>query len=117
MNLRMAFQFVTNDGTVVEESDPSHPKMIVHLIGLDQDGNYVEKAIPHHKCTEEEYAEFYPIESDQENLLKDSKSLGDFHCIDWNDEDPHLVFGTPLDRVWQSIAVVLVPCDYVGLGQ
>ena len=75
--------------------------MIVKLIGKDRDENYFEKAIPHHKCTEEEFSEFAPIEEGQETKLKDLKSEGDFHCIDWNDEDPHIVFGdAEVDSTW-----------------
>ena len=44
--------------------------MIVRLTGVDADKNYFEKTIPHHECTEEEYAEFYPIIKRQEKNLE-----------------------------------------------
>ena len=46
------------------------------MTGVDYDGNYFEKTIPHHECTEEDYAEFYPIEDDQESVLEGVNSDG-----------------------------------------
>ena len=54
--------------------------------------NFFERDIPHHKCTEEEYAEFYPVVSSDERLLEVGKNYG-LNCIDWDVEDPHLLFG------------------------
>ena len=58
--------------------------MIVRLTGL-KNGIYYEKTIPHHKCTEEEYAEFYPLESDSAAIHDYIKSAGGYNCIDWDD--------------------------------
>ena len=67
-------------------------KPIVRFKGYD-DGRYYERDIPHHKCTEEEYAEFYPIVSSDEGYLQLAKYAGGLYCIDWDIEEPHLIFG------------------------
>ena len=50
-----------------------------------KDGISSEKTIPHHKCTEEEYAEFYPIESNSKGDHDSIKYNGGYTCIDWDD--------------------------------
>ena len=50
--------------------DPNFVKMTIRIVGMDSELNYYEKAIPHHKCTEEDYAGFYPILSEMENQLE-----------------------------------------------
>ena len=70
MNFRAAFQFWGVDHTIwgypyEEKNDPKYVKMIVKLSGINYNGDYFEKIIPHHKCTEEEYAEFYPLAEGQ----------------------------------------------------
>ena len=42
--------------------DPRYVKWIFRLYGK-KNGKEVEKILPHHWCTEEDYAEFYPIVS------------------------------------------------------
>ena len=34
-------------------------------------------------------------------------------CIDWDDEDPNLVYGKDKDAHSQFIDVVLAPCNYI----
>ena len=65
INFKAAFQFTAYDSSTydfVEKNDPNFVKMVVRRIGTDY-VNIYEETIPHHKCTEEEYADFYPIES------------------------------------------------------
>ena len=72
----------------------------MRVTSLDQDINYLEKAIPHHKCSEEEIAQFYPVKSESQSSLDFVNNRGGFNCIDWDDEDPHLIFG---DRTEDSV--------------
>ena len=72
----MAFQFTGLDLTTFSygvKNDPNFVKMIVSLKGADKDGERYEKTIQHHECTEEEYAEFYPIVASQETHLEGGK--------------------------------------------
>ena len=98
-NLKMAFQFTGIDPkteeAMIEKNDPNFVKMVIWQIGQDPDGEYFEKVIPHHTCTEEEYAEFNPFSSISNQSLEKFRALGEFNCIDWDDKDPYLVFGRP----------------------
>ena len=97
-NLKMAFQFTGIDpetGAMTEKHDPKFVKMVVWQTGQDPDGEYLERLIPHHACTEEEYAEFNPFSSVSSQSLESFRAFGEFNCIDWDDEDPYLVFGQP----------------------
>ena len=61
--------------------------------------DFFEKSIPFHKCTEEEYAEFYPIREDKKTEFDFKKTSIGFYCIDWdNNESPHLIYGYPSSR-------------------
>ena len=46
--------------------------------------------LPYHPCTDEDYAEFYPVENSSSKLLRDVRSNPDrgFLCVDWTDDDP-----------------------------
>ena len=89
--------------------------MIVRMAGLGPDGKPFEKTIPYHKCTEEEYAEFYPLVSHRERQFQLHEVAGGFNCIDWDNDNPYLVFGDSTnDDVWQNLNILLVTCDYIG---
>ena len=61
------------------------------MAGFDQDGQYFEKSIPHHKCSKDEIAEFYPLESSFQRG-GDDFSVESFNCIDWDEKDPYLLY-------------------------
>ena len=95
---------------VVQIEDPNYVKSIVRLVGFN-----IEKTISYHKCTEEDLEGFYPTVIGQEKTSQIVESSGGYNCIDWNDEDPYLVYGEPyLGMAWQSLEVILAPCNYVG---
>ena len=63
-------------------------------ISYKREGKWFERIVPHHECTSEDYAEFYPIDTKQEKLLKnikESEKKG-FLCLDWKDDDPYLIY-------------------------
>ena len=40
---------------------------------------------------------------------------GGFNCIDWEDNEPLLVYGDQYaDDYFRTLNVILVPCNYVG---
>ena len=43
----------------------------------------------YHKCTDEDYAEFYPVKNSSDQLLKDVRNNPNrgFLCVDWTDDD------------------------------
>lgn len=56
INFRMAWSV---EGVLDEQNrdDPRYVKWIVRMIGKEN-GTWYEKILPHHKCTEEDYAQF-----------------------------------------------------------
>ena len=96
INFKAAFQFTSFDYEKNQFSvldDPKFVKMIVRIFGQDQDGTFHEKTLNHHKCTDAEYEEFYPLKTDQEQAFNRGAIPKNFNCIDWDDEDPVLVYG------------------------
>ena len=59
-NFRVAFAF---DGYLDEKlkADPRYVKWIFRVHYKNKNGEFAETLLPYHKCTEEDYAEFYPI--------------------------------------------------------
>ena len=94
------------------KEDPNLVKMIVRMTGLDLQGNYYERIIPHHKCTDEDFQEFYPIVGEQSKEFETKHSAVGFNCIDWDDEDPYMIYGNLLEGAFQSFNVMLVTCNY-----
>ena len=67
-------------------------------------GKRIEKTIPHHKCTEEEYAQFSPMVTNSKSRFQKLKDAGGFYCIDWDDQDPYLIYGDQnIDDIWQNL--------------
>ena len=60
----MRFAFAIEDFLVPKQlkNDPDYVKWVVRLFGR-KDGKYFQKQLPYHICTEEDYADFYPIDS------------------------------------------------------
>ena len=69
----------------------------------------------YHKCTDEDYAEFYPVQKSSENFLKKIREDPDrgLFCIDWTDKVPFELVGTLNDSTYARFAAVLVPCNYI----
>ena len=65
------------------KDDDRYVKWVFRRLGL-KDGVYFERFIPHHRCTESDYAEFFPIEENMEKKLNTIKSdpNRDFFCLD-----------------------------------
>ena len=92
-NFRIAFSF-EHFGTGKLVNDPRYVRWIFRISGT-KDNKWFHHILPYHKCTEEDYAEFYPIRSGQESQLKDIQEDADrdFFCFDWDDENPLYIFG------------------------
>ena len=68
-NFRMAFAVEPYYAPYFLLNDPSYVKWLFHLWGK-KDGVAYEKILPHHICTEEDYADFFPISSKDAILMK-----------------------------------------------
>ena len=116
INFQFAFQFMGQDAKtekITSKDDPTFVRIVVEVYGEEDGEMSVSRELPYHKCTEEEFAEFYPIVEDEKNNLENLK--GGFNCIDWKDEDPYLVYGDFANgSTYQALNIFLVPCNYDG---
>ena len=60
-NFRIAFSFEEKKAKKLK-NDPRYVRWIFRIKGFKGDKEY-EKILPYHECTDEDYAEFYPIKS------------------------------------------------------
>ena len=75
--------------------DPEFVKIVIRLFSYSDDLEAdSEELIPYHKCTQADYDKFYQIESGKENQYNLLVDLIGFYCLDWNSEDPYLLFGS-----------------------
>lgn len=86
VNLRFAFG--VQDSVLGEDKlDPRYVKYLVRLDGA-KDGVRFEKILSYHKCTDEDYVQFYPVgRSHAQNLesIKTEEKRG-LYCVDEFDE-------------------------------
>ena len=77
-------------------------------------GEDVENILEFHPCTEEDYAQFYPIETRQESLLNKIKNdpLRGFFCLNWA-TDKLTIFGDENGLNYQRLEFATYPCNYV----
>ena len=71
--------------------------------------------MPYHKCTDQEYEEFYPVKKKSAGLLKSIKQDPDrgMFCIDWNDDDPIELTGDFEEEDYTRFDIILTPCNYL----
>ena len=82
IDFKFAFQFMGLDpktGEYTPKDDPSFVKIIVEVFGKGEgeygDGEYSTlKEIPYRKCTEEDFAEFYPVVEEKKYFFEDLKN-------------------------------------------
>ena len=94
-NFRIAFTVEDYNAPYGLKDSEEYVKWIFREFGI-KDGVSYERIVPHHKCTEEDYAEFYQIEKNQAKELDEIKRdpKRDFYCLDWEDENPFEIYGT-----------------------
>ena len=73
--------------------------------------------LPYHKCTDEDYAEFYPVKNSSDQLLKDVRNNPNrgFLCVDWTDDDYLEFVGQSADDDYTRFDVMIVPCNYIHM--
>ena len=67
-----------------------------------------------HRCTEEDYSKFNPVNPQSQFLFEEIKKgeKRGFYCIDWEDDDLY-IFGDEYDKEYQRIEFLLTPCNYI----
>jgi hypothetical protein len=93
--------------------DPRYVKTLMRLIGT-RGGERYEKILPHHKCTEADYAEFYPAHTNSEDQLKAMQSDENrgLYCVDEWDDDM-FAGGEEEASEYQRLDFAVVPCNYI----
>ena len=92
-NFRIAFAFENKDSKKLI-TDSRYVRWMFLVTEFINDQRQ-EKFLSYHECTEEDYAQFYTIKSDQESELNDIRANPDrgFFCLDWDDSDPLKIYG------------------------
>ena len=111
---RIAFTVESYLSPKKQKRDPNYVKYLFRLFGK-QNGQYFERILDYHNCTEDDYAEFYPVKKQSSKALSDIKADPDrgFMCLDWKDDDPFELVGTSIDKDYIRLEVNLLPCNYV----
>ena len=109
---KMAFS-IENMGTRDAINDPRYVKWIVRV--YEKHGEVLsEKHLPFHKCTPEDYGQFYPLSKaaiDEYTSLTEDENRGLF-CLD-NWEDDLYIGGDITSDDYQSLDFILAPCNYI----
>ena len=77
------------------KNDPRYVKLVAGII-THKDGDRSEKILNYHKCTQEDWNDFYPTaESSQVQFdnIRNDENRG-FNCLDWTDD--FLIYGYDL---------------------
>ena len=98
-----------------QKNDPKYVKYIFRLAGKKNGISY-QKILPYHTCTDEDYDQFYPVQTTSKKLLGKLREDPDrgLMCIDWKSDDPELV-GQFTDDDYTRLEVLLVPCNYLHI--
>ena len=109
--IAFAFESYFSDEKLLES--PEFVKNIARRI-IVKDYVRTERIIPFHKCTEADYAEFNPILETQFEALEKRKRGDGLWCLDWDDEDPFLIFGQESDADYARLDFKLAPCNEIS---
>ena len=91
--------------------DPLWVKPFVRLYTVDN-GKESAREIPTHRCTEEDYAQFYPVEEGSIDLLEKLKNdpKRGLYCIDFKANDIVLQ-GNERNKLFQYLDINFLPCN------
>ena len=113
INFRFAFSIVGFYDRELKD-DPKFVRWIARHYG-EKNGEHFENMIGLHKCTKEDFVDFYPIregaEDEFENETKITEKTGMFCFDEWNDD---LRIGGQLGtHDYSAVEFILLPCNYV----
>lgn len=111
LDFRFAFT-VENYMTGQVRDDSRYVKWIIRFFGKEDTVPY-ERVVDYHKCTAEDYAQFYPVSTKSEKQLASIRDREDrgFYCLDWDDDSK--IWGETSAGDHQRIEMLFVPCNYV----
>ena len=105
-NFRMAFTVESFLYPLQQKNDPRYVKYIVRMYGK-RNGEYYQRILPYHKCTDEDFKDFYPVKKQSTNSLqaiRKDPERGMF-CLDWND-DPIALIGDSYDDDYTRLEIL-----------
>ena len=111
---RFAISIEDYHGIKKLKNDPEYVKWLFREYGK-RNGKWYQRIIPHHKCTDEDFEEFYPVQEASRgpmNTIRGDPERG-FLCPEWNDDEPLNLIGDENDDDYTRLEVVLLPCNYV----
>ena len=115
-SFKMAFSVESYIKPKVMKNSPEYVKWLFRLFKI-KDGVSTHTEIDTHLCTEEDYAQFYPIQGSQVDLLDDIKNNPDrgFLCFDETGEGvPDFdIYGSETMDNYQRLEVIMMPCNSV----
>ena len=81
----MAFSFIGESDKIMRD-DPRYVKIIARF-WQKADGQKKEVILKYHKCTSDDYTQFYPITPKQKSVYNEIIADNDrgFYCVDWDD--------------------------------
>ena len=98
------------------KNDPKYVKWVFRQTTRVAGETFV-KTLPFHKCSDEEYAEFYPTERIYElklQAIRKDPNRG-FYCIDWDTTDQKSeIWGTEQADDYQRFDLMITPCNYIN---
>ena len=94
-------------------NDSRHVKWIVRMYGRNK-GEYYEDILPYHKCTEEDYSQFSPLDKLSEpgfEKVRQSETRS-FYCLDEWPDDMKLG-GDMTAETYRRLEIIFSPCNYI----
>ena len=116
-NFRIAFTVEDYYAPHQLKDDDRYVRWLFRVLGK-KNGVYFENFIPYHKCTEADYSDFFKIEESAEKKLNEIKSdpSRDFLCLDWDEEEPFVIYGTQTVDNYSRLEMILLPCNAANSG-
>ena len=94
----IGFQFaftIESFSTNERRDDPAYIKYNIRELTV-KNGTWTERILSYHECNETDWIKFAPPAKafeDKFEKIRDDPKRG-FFCIDWPDNEPHLIYGT-----------------------
>ena len=116
-NFRIAFTVEDYYAPYQLKDDDRYVRWLFRVLGK-KDGVYFENFLPYHKCTEADYSDFFKIEENAEKKLNEIRSdpSRDFLCLDWDEEEPFVIYGTQTVDNYSRLEMLLLPCNSASTG-
>ena len=113
-NFKMALSIEDYNAPRRQKNDPRYVKWLF-MMHYKINGVSDQRKLSYHKCTDEEYNQFYPVQRESEAILKEIREDPErgLYCIDFDDFELINLMGLETDNNYLNFAAYLVPCNFV----